>query len=70
MKLLEECITFFENELDKDILKDIELYKVYKSSLYHLKDYRDLLQIACCNSVDFDSFKTKKEFNDRDKDLC
>lgn len=68
MKLLEECITFFSKKVESD--KQSEYFEYYKSALYHLNDYRDLLQIACCNSVDFDSFKNKEKFDERDKNLC
>lgn len=45
-------------------------YELYQSLLTHLEDYRDLLQLACKNSIDFDSYKIEVEYNERDKGLC
>lgn len=67
MKIIEDVIKELEKRLSA-ISKYNNDYELYSLSYKYLNEYLDLLNIACKNSLNFESEKTK--YNEKDKDLC
>lgn len=61
MITLEDSIKELKNKT-VNMTENNNNYNLYKSIILHLEDYKNLLELACRNSVDFESYKTTKEF--------
>lgn len=69
MLIVEECMNMIERKIG-NISRYHNDYDLYKSCLTHLEDYKKLLELACKNSINFDTYEMKKEFENKDRELC
>lgn len=69
MLTVDECMNMIEKKINS-ISRYHNDYNLYKSCFLHLNDYKNLLELACKNSINFDTYEMKKEFADKDKELC